>query len=85
MRSFHIIIIITSFFKVDFYITFYNYKKPINVNLPRNLEKNLDTKTVFKFINLINQLTILFLSQHRPFSGEKYKGKRKYIYYITYE
>ena len=27
-----IIIIIISFFKFDFYITFYNYKKPINVN-----------------------------------------------------
>ena len=83
MRSFHIITIIISFFKVDFYITFYNYKKPINVNLPRNLEKNLDTKTVFKFINLINQLTILFLSQHRPFNREKYKRKR--IYYVTYK
>ena len=31
-------------FKVDFYITFYNYKKPINVNLPRKLEKNSNTK-----------------------------------------
>ena len=30
-----IIIIIISFFKVDFYITFYNYKKPINVNQNR--------------------------------------------------
>ena len=39
-----IIIIIISFFKVDFYITFYNYKKPINVNLPIKLEKNSDTK-----------------------------------------
>ena len=39
-----IIIIIISFFKVDFYITFYNYKKPINVNLPRKLEKNSDAK-----------------------------------------
>ena len=83
MRSFHIIIIIISFFKVDFYITFYNYKKPINVNLPRNLEKNLDTKTVFKFINLINQLTILFLSQHRPFNGEKYKRKKIHLLYNT--
>ena len=27
-----IIIIIISFFKVDFYITFHNYKKPISVN-----------------------------------------------------
>ena len=27
-----IIIIIISFFKVDFYMTFYNYKKSINVN-----------------------------------------------------
>ena len=39
-----IIIIIIYFFKIDFYITFYNYKKPIDVNLPRNLEKNLDAK-----------------------------------------
>ena len=41
-----LIIIIISFFKVDFYITFSNYKKPIKINLPRNLAKNLDTKTV---------------------------------------
>ena len=27
-----VIIIIISFFKADFYITFYNYKKPIKVN-----------------------------------------------------
>ena len=39
-----IIIIIISFFQVDFYITFYNYNKPINVNLPRKLEKNSDAK-----------------------------------------
>ena len=39
-----IIIIIISFFKVDFYITFYDYKKPINVNLPIKLVKNSDTK-----------------------------------------
>ena len=39
-----IIIIIIYFFKIDFYITFYNYKKAIDVNLPRNLEKNLDAK-----------------------------------------
>ena len=32
-------IIVMSFFKVDFYIIFYNYKKPINVNLSRKLEK----------------------------------------------
>ena len=32
MYSDFIIIIIISFFKVDFYITFYNYKKPINVH-----------------------------------------------------
>ena len=43
-RLLTIIIIIISFFKVDFYITFYNYKKPINVNLPIKLEKNSDTK-----------------------------------------
>ena len=39
-----IIIIIISFLKVDFYITFYNDKKPININLPIKLEKNSDTK-----------------------------------------
>ena len=39
-----IIIIIISFFEVDFYITFHNYKKHINVNLPRKLNKNSDTK-----------------------------------------
>ena len=39
-----IVIIIIFFFKVDFYITFYNYKKPINVNLLRKLEKKSDTK-----------------------------------------
>ena len=44
------IIIIISFFKVDFYITFYNYKKPINVNLPIKLKKNSDTK---RFANLL--------------------------------
>ena len=43
------IIIIISFLKVDFYITFHSYKKPINVNLPRKLEKNSDTK---RFANL---------------------------------
>ena len=47
-----IIMIIISFFKVDFYITFYNYKKPINVNLPRKLEKNSDTK---RFANSLLQ------------------------------
>ena len=35
---------IISFSKVDFYVTFYNYKKPINANLPRKLERNSDTK-----------------------------------------
>ena len=75
-----IIIIIISFFKVDFYITFYNYKKPINVNIPIKLEKN----SVCKLNTVINQLTVLFLCQYRPFNGEKYKRKRKYIYYITY-
>ena len=39
-----VVIIIISFFKVDFYITFYNYKKLINVILPRKLEKTLDTR-----------------------------------------
>ena len=39
-----IIIIIIYLFKGDIYITFYNYKKPINVNLPIKLEKNSDTK-----------------------------------------
>ena len=75
-----IIIIIISFFKVDFYITFYNYKKPINVNIPTKVEKN----SVCKLNTVINQLTVLFLCQYRPFSGEKYKRKRKYIYYITH-
>ena len=37
-------IIIIIFFKVDFYITFYNYKKPIDVNLSIKLEKSSDTK-----------------------------------------
>ena len=37
-------IIIIFFFKVDLYKTIYNYKKPINVNLPRKLEKNSDLK-----------------------------------------
>ena len=27
-----------------FYITFYNYKKPINITLPIKLKKNSDTK-----------------------------------------
>ena len=31
------IFIIISFFKVDFYIALYNYKKPINVRIPRKL------------------------------------------------
>ena len=39
-----IIIIIIYLFKGDIYITFYNYKKPINVNLPTKREKNSDTK-----------------------------------------
>ena len=39
-----IIIIIIYLFKGDIYITFYNYKKPINVNLPIKCEKNSDTK-----------------------------------------
>ena len=39
-----IIVIIISFYKVDFFINFYNYRKLINVNLPRKLEKNSDTK-----------------------------------------
>ena len=59
-------IIIISFFKVDFYIPFYNYKKPVSVNLP--IEP-------CKFITVINQLTILFLCQYRPFNGENIKEK----------
>ena len=39
-----IIIIIIPFFKVNFCIIFYNYEKPINVNLPIKLETNSDTK-----------------------------------------
>ena len=56
-----IIIINVSFFKVDFYI---------GQPLKKSREK-LRYKTVSKFINLINQLTILFLSQDRSFKGEK--------------
>ena len=33
MYKANIVIIIISFFRVDFYVTFYNYKKPIDVNL----------------------------------------------------
>ena len=39
---------------------------------------------VCKFITVINQLTILFLCQYRPYNGEKYKRKIKCIYYVTY-
>ena len=35
-----IIIIIISFFKVDVYITFYNYKKPINICLFKLINRN---------------------------------------------
>ena len=48
--DYYCIIIIISFFKVDFYIIFYNYKKQINVSLPRKLEKKSDTK---RFENLL--------------------------------
>ena len=42
-----------SFFKVDFYLTFYNYKKPINVNLPRKLEKNTsDIRMTHEYIRV---------------------------------
>ena len=44
MITIFIIIIIISFFKVDFYITFYNHAKHINLNLPGKLEKNADRK-----------------------------------------
>lgn len=33
-----IIVIITSFFKVDFHTTFHKYKNPININLPIKVE-----------------------------------------------
>ena len=60
-EKWHIIIIITiiviSFFKADFHITFYNYEKKINVNLQEKFEKNVGTKRC-----AINQLTILFLN-----------------------
>ena len=46
------------FFKVDFCITFYNYKKPVNVNLPRKLEKISDTK---RFSNSFNKLANYFV------------------------
>ena len=55
------------FFKVDFYITFYNYKEPINFSLLRKLEKNSDTK---RFANS-------FLCQYQPFNGEKMKKENK--------
>ena len=38
-------IVIISFFKVYFYVTFYNYKKPINVNQ----KPNCKIVSVFKF------------------------------------
>ena len=39
-----IIIIIISLFKVDFTITFHNYKKPINFHLPMRRDTNSMTK-----------------------------------------
>ena len=45
-----IIIITISFFKIDFYMIFYNYKKPINGNLPIKLEKNSGTKRFAKLL-----------------------------------
>ena len=52
-------------------------KKPINVNTPPPQEnlRQLGYKMVCKFINLINQLTLLLLSQYQPFNMEKYKRK----------
>ena len=47
-----IFVIIISFFKVDFNIPFYNYKKAINANLPKKPEKNSDTK---RFANSLLQ------------------------------
>ena len=46
-----ITIIIVYFFKVDFYITFYNYRNQLNVKLPRKTRKKLRHKTVCKLIN----------------------------------
>ena len=39
-----VIIIIISLFKVDFTITFHNYKKPINFHLPMRRDTNSMTK-----------------------------------------
>ena len=39
-----ITIIIISLFKVNLTLTFHNYKKPINVNLPMNPDTNSVTK-----------------------------------------
>ena len=38
-----LLLLLLLFIKVDCYITFSNYKKPINVNLPIKFEKNSDT------------------------------------------
>ena len=50
--------------------TLFLLQKPINVNLPRKLEENSDTKRFANPLILINQLTIL-IGQHRPFNGVK--------------
>ena len=49
-------------------------KKQLTSTFHENSEK-LRLKTVCKFINLINQLTIFFLNQYRPFNGENIKEK----------
>ena len=43
---------------------------------------------VYYIPNLINQLTILFLSQHRPFNGEKKEKQKRntpIIEYVNYK
>ena len=68
---------IISFSKVDFYVTFYNYKKPINANLPRKLERNSDTKWFANsLINIIIQLNHFVSKSASTFqSGKNIKEK----------
>ena len=40
---------------------------------------------VYYIPNLINQLTILFLSQHRPFNGEKKEKQKRNTPITEYE
>ena len=70
------------FFKVDFCITFYNYKKPVNVNLPRKLEKISDTK---RFSNSFNKLSILFSNSTMTFEWKKQKNKIHLLYRVAHK